>query len=71
MQGQDVIELQKFTEEDCRRLIEWIPDAHFLLQWAGPNYSWPLNVEQIQKTLMGANAEEPTHYILQAVATRS
>jgi RimJ/RimL family protein N-acetyltransferase len=71
VQGQDVIELQRFTEDDCRRLIDWIPDAQFLPQWAGPNYSWPLNVEQIQETLVGANAEGPTHYMFKAMVAGS
>ena len=31
-----MLELKPFTEDDCERLIGWIPDARFLMLWAGP-----------------------------------
>jgi hypothetical protein len=37
-----MLELRPFTEDDCDRLIGWVPDGRFLMLWAGPGYSWPL-----------------------------
>ena len=31
----NMIELQPFTEIDCDRLIQWVPDVKFMLQWTG------------------------------------
>ena len=46
-----MLELKPFTEDDCERLIGWIPDARFLMLWAGPDYSWPLDRKQLLATL--------------------
>jgi len=35
------IRLQAFEEGDFDRLIAEVPDGRFLLQWAGPKYTYP------------------------------
>lgn len=37
------IRLQAFEEGDFDQLIAEVPDTRFLLQWAGPKYSYHLN----------------------------
>jgi RimJ/RimL family protein N-acetyltransferase len=34
--------------EDWQRLVEWTDSPEFLLQWAGPQFRFPLDVEQIE-----------------------
>jgi len=62
-----MIKLEKFEIEDCDRLISWIPDARFLLQWAGPQYSWPLDRKQIAENLNKTEGKRPERYIFKAV----
>jgi RimJ/RimL family protein N-acetyltransferase len=42
------MKLEQFTEDDIDLLISWIPDRRFLIQFAGPRYSFPLSREQLQ-----------------------
>jgi RimJ/RimL family protein N-acetyltransferase len=65
--NQEVIQLRPFTEADIDRLISWIPSAEFLLQWAGPSYSFPLTQEQIGELLALATADEPPVMLFKAV----
>ena len=37
-----MIELKKFKVEDIKKLISSITSKEICLQWAGPNYSYPL-----------------------------
>ena len=34
-----MIRLEPFTEADVDRLIGWLPDAAFLIQWGGPGFA--------------------------------
>jgi len=62
-----IITLTPFTAADIDRLIGWIPDATFLLQWAGPTLSWPLTRDQLERDLhKGAG-----HLMYRAVAADS
>ncbi|MDX2142235.1 MAG: GNAT family protein [Rhodospirillaceae bacterium] len=49
-----MLTLAPFTVADIDRLIGWIPDATFLLQWAGPTLSWPLTREQLERDIAAA-----------------
>lgn len=62
-----MIELQQFRVKDFPQLIEWIPDARFLLQWAGPMYVWPLDTQQLNATLERTYGHRPPHYMFKAV----
>lgn len=42
------IQLQTFGTEDFSRLIPWIEDADAIIQWAGPQFTFPLDVGQIE-----------------------
>lgn len=62
-----MIELQRFEKSDFERLIGWIPDERFLIQWAGPLFRWPLDIEQLQTYLGDSEGEQPKRYIFKAV----
>lgn len=49
------ITLTPFTTEHYGKLISWIPDGRFLLQWGGPSFTYPLTVEQIEKLVAADN----------------
>jgi RimJ/RimL family protein N-acetyltransferase len=61
------IELRSFQEDDIPRLIGWVPDARFLLQWAGPFYQYPLDRAQLLATLERTKGEQRLHYMFAAV----
>jgi RimJ/RimL family protein N-acetyltransferase len=66
-----MLELRPFTEDDCERLIGWIPDARFLMLWAGPGYSWPLDRNQLLATLEHTRGYRPAYYMFKAVEGES
>ena len=61
--------LEPFTLADCDRLIGWVPDARFLLQWAGPAYTFPLTREQLARTLAHTQQHPPAHLMFKLVET--
>ena len=62
-----MITLEKFEASDIQRLIDWVPDADFLLQWSGPKYVFPLDAKQLNATLELARADHPAHFIFKAL----
>ncbi len=66
-----MIKLQKFTKSDCDRLISWVPSDSFLLQWAGPNYTFPLNASQLTDALNQTEGERPAYFMFKAVEIES
>ena len=62
-----MIGLAPFEEEDCERLISWVDDARFLLQWAGPEYAFPLDKEQLLETSMRGQGQTPEHLMFKAL----
>jgi RimJ/RimL family protein N-acetyltransferase len=45
----NMISLQKFSSVDFLRLILWIRTEEYLVQFAGPNFTFPLTEEQLTK----------------------
>lgn len=66
-----MIKLRRFGEGDIERLIKWIPDDRFLLQWAGPKYKFPLDAEQLLATLKATEGPYPHHLMFAAVCQTS
>lgn len=64
-----MIELQPFTQEDFSRLLEWSPTPEFLMQWAGPYFTFPLDEAQLEEYLRGAAGESPVRRIFKVVET--
>ena len=65
------IKIVSFQKTDIDRLIGWIPSEAFLLQWAGPIFSFPLTGQQLERHLKKTSAEKPTLLIFKAVDTNS
>ena len=61
-----MIKLQPFKETDFDRLIAEVSDARFLLQWAGPKYTYPLDAAQLADTLSHALGEKPSFQVFKA-----
>jgi len=66
-----LIKLEKFEFGDSTRLIGWIPDVEFLMQWAGPQYSFPLTPEQLGITYQASQGKKPKVYMFRAVETKT
>ena len=62
-----MLELLKFTKSDIDQLISWIPDEKFLMQWAGPKYTYPLTNSQLEETLKLSHATNPSVYIFKSI----
>jgi RimJ/RimL family protein N-acetyltransferase len=62
-----MLRLEPFTEQDIPRLISWIPSARFLLQWAGTQFTYPLDEAQLLRYLIRSSETPPTLLIFKAV----
>jgi RimJ/RimL family protein N-acetyltransferase len=62
-----LIVLHQFNEIDFSKLIAEIPDARFLLQWAGPKYTYPLDAAQLSDTLTKTIEEKPSFQVFKAI----
>lgn len=45
-----MLKLELIEKEDLKKIVEWNfnKSADYLLQWAGPLYSYPLTIEQVE-----------------------
>ena len=50
-----MIKLEKFTEQDFERLINWIDSEETLVQFSGPIFKFPLTKEQLNEYLYSEN----------------
>ena len=50
-----MIEIEKFTAKDFKNLISWINNEEDLMQFAGPQLTFPLTDEQLEKSLRNKN----------------
>jgi RimJ/RimL family protein N-acetyltransferase len=48
-----MISLEKFTESDFDRLINWIKSEDELILFAGPNFKFPLTKKQLSEYIAG------------------
>jgi RimJ/RimL family protein N-acetyltransferase len=63
------IELKSFERCDFARLINWVTSQEFLMQWAGPIFSYPLDEGQLEKYIQGSEGNHPIRRIFKAVNT--
>lgn len=66
-----MITLRPFDRPDFSRLIGWVPSPAFLLQWAGPLFTDPLDTAQLERYLVESQQEQPTRMIFTAVETET
>ncbi len=62
-----MIALRPFDRSDFSRLIGWVTSPAFLLQWAGPLFTHPLDTEQLDRYLRESQGDPPTRLIFTAV----
>jgi RimJ/RimL family protein N-acetyltransferase len=62
-----MIVLRPFERSDFARLIGWVDSPAFLLQWAGPLFTYPLDTAQLDRYLADAQQHPPTRMIFTAV----
>jgi len=61
------VELKPFERSHFDRLIGWVPSPAFLLQWAGPLFTYPLDAPQLERYLADSRGEAPTRLIFTAM----
>jgi RimJ/RimL family protein N-acetyltransferase len=62
-----MLRLYPFERNDFDRIVEWTSDARFLMQWAGPVFTHPLDHGQLEDYLAGAAGEKPKRVIWKGV----
>jgi RimJ/RimL family protein N-acetyltransferase len=67
----DAIRLEPFGPRDFGPLISEVREARFLLQWAGPEYTFPLDAEQLRRTLERPTGDAPSLAAFRAVLART
>jgi RimJ/RimL family protein N-acetyltransferase len=53
------LRFEPLTPEDFPTLVRWTASQEFLLQWAGPGFSYPLTVEQLEAHYRGCLVDPP------------
>ncbi|WP_188734413.1 GNAT family N-acetyltransferase [Oceanobacillus neutriphilus] len=66
-----MIRLEHFNRQDFDLLISWIDSPEFLMQWAGPHFSYPLDVTQLNQYIKGANEENSKVLIYKVVLDKT
>jgi RimJ/RimL family protein N-acetyltransferase len=67
MNDNNSLQLVPFERDDYDQLISSIPDDRFLLQWAGPEYTYPLDARQLDKTLSFTTGKQPSFIVFKAI----
>ncbi|AIY79821.1 acetyltransferase family protein [Clostridium botulinum 202F] len=60
------IKLERFNYEEIPQLISWIPNKDFLLQWAGPSYTFELLEKQLQSGINNMLEKTPENLMFSA-----
>jgi len=50
-----MIKLEQFDETDFDRLISWVDSEEFMLQFAGPIFTFPLTIDQLESYISDKN----------------
>ncbi len=61
------IRLEPISEANFDRLVAWSPSPEFLLQWAGPLFTFPLDRAQLERHLAACRQEPPVTLAFRAV----
>ena len=54
-----MIELHALADQEIDRLLGWIDSREFLMQWAGPGFSFPLDSDQFREHLLQTGGPDP------------
>ncbi len=66
-----MIELKYFERSDFKQLIDWIETPEFLLQWGGPNFSFPLDDQQLEDYLNKSNTDNSTTFVYSVIEKKT
>lgn len=68
-----MIRLDYFTEADIEQLLHWNQHTSpaFLLQWAGPTFTYPLTKEQVVTYIKDSNTPDATNRIYKVTELES
>lgn len=61
------IVLKDYEQKDFALTINSIKSPEFLLQWAGPIFTYPLTIEQLEKYVQPTQGNPPSRKIFSAV----
>jgi len=61
-----VIKLERFSFEEIPQLISWVPNKEFLLQWAGPSYTFELMEKQLGNDINTMLEDDPKSLMFSA-----
>ncbi len=64
----NALSLRPFERADFGHLLSWVESAEFLMQWAGPIFTYPLDAGQLERYKLLATGDPPTRYIYTALA---
>lgn len=63
-----MVELKPFTRDDFGRLMEWVNiSPAFLMQWAGPLFTFPLDKVQLERYIQPSEGVRPNRHIFKVV----
>jgi GNAT superfamily N-acetyltransferase len=65
--GKEIV-MRPFSATDAEVLVSWATSADELLQWAGPNFTYPLDRQQLVRYAASA---DHNHHLISAVARES
>jgi RimJ/RimL family protein N-acetyltransferase len=68
MSAPAALTLRPFERADYAHLIGWVTSPDFLMQWAGPIFTFPLDAAQLDRYKLLATGDPPTRYIFTALA---
>jgi RimJ/RimL family protein N-acetyltransferase len=61
------VHLRPFSLTHADRLVDWVDSPSFLLQWAGPVFTYPLDATQLRDHLDETADPEPSRMAFEAV----
>jgi len=61
------LRLHPFERIDFDRVVEWTTDARFLMQWAGPIFTHPLDHDQLEDYLAGGCGATPKRVVWKGI----
>ena len=66
-QAGGMIRLSPFERSDFDRVLEWASEARFLMQWAGPVFTHPLDREQLEEYLAAGCGQKPKRIVWKGI----
>lgn len=66
-----MIKFEYFEEKDFDLLINWINSPELLVKWAGTDFNYPLDEEQLKEYIKDTNKENSSKIIYKVVLLQS